>query len=67
MTMIKIHDVTANDVIEREMTKDELADFKAQIEAGKVSERKHLDKHLAKQALLDRLGISAAEAKLLLS
>jgi hypothetical protein len=63
---IKIHNVETGEVIEREMTAEELA----QLEADKVSsaERKaaQAETAAARQALLARLGITAEEAQLLL-
>lgn len=65
--LIKIHNVETGEVIEREMTKDELA------QAAK--DQAELDARLAnaeakateKAALLAKLGITEDEAKLLLS
>lgn len=64
--IIKIHDVTTGEVIERDMNAAELEQYaidqaysqaKAESQAGETS---------AKAALLERLGITADEAKLLL-
>lgn len=66
MTTIKIIDITNNEVIEREMNEEELA----QLEAEKIHLRREWEEKLAKkaarQALLDKLGITEEEAKLLL-
>ena len=63
---IKIHNVETGEVIEREMTAEELA----QLEADKVSsaERKAAQAAIdsAREAILARLGITAEEAQLLL-
>jgi hypothetical protein len=63
---IKIHNVETGEVIEREMTAEELA----QLEADKVSsaERKAAQAAIdsAREELLARLGITAEEAQLLL-
>jgi uncharacterized protein with von Willebrand factor type A (vWA) domain len=65
--MIKIHNATTGEIIEREMTDEELAQSKiddANLEAFKEAEAK---KAAEKAALLAKLGISDDEAKLLLS
>lgn len=65
--IIKIIDLSTNEAIERPMTDEEFESFSEsnaktiQLEAD-LSERE-----AAKAALLDRLGITADEAKLLLS
>jgi hypothetical protein len=64
--MVRIHNIETDEVIDREMTDAEFAQYeadkmeteaKAQAEATKVAQR---------QALLSRLGITEEEAKLLL-
>jgi hypothetical protein len=65
--MIRIHDVTTNEVIDREMTDAEFADYQAQQAKDKATDEA-IDKAEAdKAALLTKLGITADEAKLLLS
>jgi hypothetical protein len=64
---IMIHNSETGEVIEREMNADELAQYQIDVQrdAARVSE---LEKNAsAKQAILDRLGLTADEAKLLLS
>ena len=67
MTKINIYDHATGENIVRDMTTDELANVKAiqdeHIEQGKAA----ADKATARQAVLDRLGITADEAALLLS
>ena len=66
MLQIKIHNVEIGKVIEREMTAEEIAQLEntqAEI-AAKTAEA--AAKEAARQALLDKLGITADEAKLLL-
>lgn len=63
MTTIKIHNVETGEVIERELSADEIAAKEA--EAAKVQADLEA-KEAARQALLDKLGITADEAKLLL-
>jgi hypothetical protein len=63
---IKIHNATTGEIIEREMNADEFAEYELiQNEAAQqVAEAEA--KEAARQALLDKLGITADEAKLLL-
>jgi len=64
---IRIHNTETNEIIDREMTAAEYADY----EAGKIvqSEQKAAQEKAEadKAALLAKLGITADEAKLLLS
>ena len=65
--IVKIHDLSTDQVIEREMNDDEFAQYeidKAEHEAKAADE---LAKASAKAALLDRLGLTAEEAAILLS
>ncbi len=63
--MIRIHNTETNEVIDREATDDEFAQFELdQIQSQKrIAEAQA--KAQAKAALLQRLGIAADEAKLL--
>jgi len=64
--MIRIHNVSTGEIIDREMTAAEIKQY----EAEKAIEAKiKLDieaKAAARQAILDRLGLTADEAKLIL-
>ncbi len=64
--MVRIHDLSTNEIIDREMNDVEFAEYEAskikRLEAQAEAEAKAAEK----QALLDRLGITADEAKLLL-
>lgn len=64
--MIRIHNTETNEVIDREMNDDEFAQYQADqaAQAAKVAEAEA--KEAARQAILDRLGLSSDEAKLLL-
>lgn len=64
--IIRIHNVETNEVIDREMTDEEFAAYEADnaAEAERLAEQEA--KAIAKQALLDKLGITAEEAQLLL-
>ena len=65
--MIRIFDAETNETIDREMTDAEFAQYQADqaAQAAKIAEAEAAA--AAKQALLDRLGITADEARLLLS
>lgn len=63
---IKIHNVETNEIIEREMTEDELAQRQADEALSAALAIETAAKEAARQALLDKLGITADEAKLLL-
>ena len=64
MPIIKIHNAETNEVIEREMTSEELAQLDASLETAVEEEQQTKS---AKAALLERLGITEDEAKLLLA
>ena len=68
--MIRIHDLTTNEIIDREMTEDEYAEF---LNPSYLQEPEYIQqqatqavKDADKAALLAKLGITADEAKLLL-
>jgi hypothetical protein len=63
---IRIHNVETNEIIDREMTTDELAIIEADQTIIAAEKAEAEAKATAKQALLDKLGITADEAKLLL-
>lgn len=65
--MIRIHNTETNEVIDREMTDIEFVEYEkeqAQFEAAKLAKAARAQ---AKAELLERLGITADEAKLLLA
>jgi hypothetical protein len=64
--IVRIHDQATNEIIDREMNDIEFADYKANQEAQTALQAEAEAKATAKQALLDKLGITADEAKLLL-
>ncbi len=64
---IKIHNTETNEIIEREMTNAEFAKYKADLDAEAARKAEAEAKATAKAALLERLGISEDEARLLLS
>ena len=68
--LIKIHNTETDEVIEREMTNAEFVKYQKLIEITQVEkEQKQAElvtRETARQAILDRLGLTADEAKLLL-
>jgi phosphoenolpyruvate synthase/pyruvate phosphate dikinase len=64
--MVRIHNSETDEVIDREMTAAEIKIYEKEkaAEAAKLAEAE--TKAAEKQALLDRLGLTADEAKLLL-
>jgi hypothetical protein len=65
--MIRIHNTETNEVIDREMTNDEFAEYKANQAIYEAEKIEAEAKATAKAALFDKLGITAEEARLLLS
>lgn len=65
--MIRFHDTETNEVIDREMTDAEHDTYLAEIAAKQLRDEQENAKKAAKEALYERLGITAEEAKLLLS
>jgi hypothetical protein len=63
---IRIHNIETNEVIDREMTDVEFAEYETQKAADAVKQAEAEAKASARQAILDRLGLSAEEAQLLL-
>jgi hypothetical protein len=63
---ITIHNTETNQIIERKMTDKEFATYEAkqELEAAKLVEAEA--KEAARQVILDRLGLTADEAQLLL-
>ena len=60
------HNVETGEVIERDATAEEIEASKADIASAKVERKNAEEKAIAKQAILDRLGLTADEAALLL-
>ena len=67
MPTIKIHNAETGAEIEREMNAQELAVWESDKAHSQAKTEAQAIKETAKAALLDRLGITAEEAKLLLS
>jgi hypothetical protein len=64
--MIRIHNIETDEVIDREMTVAEFAAYEANQVAEAVKQAEAEAKATAKAELLERLGITAEEAQLLL-
>jgi hypothetical protein len=65
--MIRIHNAETNEVIDREMTTAEFKIYEADQVATAIIKTEAEAKALAKSALLERMGLTADEAVLLLS
>lgn len=67
MPTIKIHNVETDEVIEREMNAEELAQWETNQAKAQAELEAKVQAEAAKAALLEKLGITEEEAKLLLS
>ena len=65
--MVRIHDISTDEVIDREMNDAEFAQWEADKAAQAAQVAAEAAKAAEKTALLTRLGITADEAKLLLA
>jgi hypothetical protein len=64
--MVRIHNTKTNEVIDREMTDEEFADYQAEQAEYAAKQAEAETKANARQAILDRLGLTADEAALIL-
>jgi hypothetical protein len=64
--IIRIHDIATNEIVDREMTVAEFKQYEANLKIDNEIKAKAEAKAVAKSALLEKLGITADEAKLLL-
>ena len=64
--MIRIHDLTTDEVIDREMTVAEFKIYEADQKAALVKQAEAEAKETAKAAILDRIGLTADELKTIL-
>jgi hypothetical protein len=64
--MIRIHNVTTDEVVDREMNDAEFVQYQADQAAQAARQTEIAAKESARQALLTKLGITAEEAQLLL-
>lgn len=65
--MVRIHNTATDEIIDREMNDSEYAQYVKDVESHRLLQEQIRETDTAKAALLDRLGITAEEAKLLLS
>lgn len=64
--IIRIHDTNKNKIVDREMNETELQEYNLSVAANKAILTEAKKKEAARAALLDKLGITADEAALLL-
>lgn len=64
--MVRVHDLETNEVIDREMNDAEFAQYQADQAAQATAQTEAEAKATARQAILDRLGLTAEEAALIL-
>jgi hypothetical protein len=64
--IVRIHNLATNEVIDREMNDAEFAQYEADQAAQAAAQTAEAAKAAQKQAVLDRLGLTAEEAQLLL-
>lgn len=62
---IRIHDVTTNEVIDREMTDAEFDIYEAEKVKDAAQAQEAADKLAARQAVLDKLGLTSDEVSAL--
>ena len=63
---IRIHNTETNQVIDREMTDNEFADYQAEQAEYAAKQAEAEAKATARQTILERLGLTADEAAILL-
>jgi hypothetical protein len=66
MPTILIHNVETGEIIERDMTAEEIKQQEKDIASTKVAELAKAEKAAKRAALLEKLGITEEEAKVLL-
>ena len=64
--MVRIHNTETNEVIDREMTDDEFAQYEANKAAEAAKQAEAEAKATARAEILNRLGLTADEAAILL-
>lgn len=64
--LITIHNVETNEIINREMNSEEFALYQANLIAQQTAEAEQIAKAEQRSALLEKLGLTEEEAKLLL-
>ena len=63
---VSIHNIKTDEIIVREYNDEEFAKYQADKAAREAAEAELATKEAARQAIIDRLGLTADEAKLLL-
>ena len=64
--MVRIHNVTTDEIIDREMNNQEFAAYEANQVAQATKQAEAEAKEIAKAAILDRIGLTADELKTIL-
>jgi GAF domain-containing protein len=64
--IIRIHNLETDEIIDRQMNDDEFAIYEADQAAQAIEQAEAETREAQRQALLDRLGITSEEAKILL-
>jgi len=64
--IVRIHNIEIDEVIDREMNDAEFAQYQESKAAQAIAKAEAEAKEAARQAILDRLGLTADEAKLIL-
>ena len=65
--MVRIHNIETNEIIDREMNDEEFTQYQARELEKQIEQAEAEAKAAAKAALLEQLGITEEQAKLLLS
>jgi signal-transduction protein with cAMP-binding, CBS, and nucleotidyltransferase domain len=63
---VRIHNIETDEVIDREMNDDEFAQYEAEKAAQLAKQAEAEAKAAEKQAILDRIGLTADELKMIL-
>jgi hypothetical protein len=64
--MIRIHNTETDEIIDREMTAAEFAQYKLDVKEAEAKQAEAEAKAISKSAILDRLGLTADELKTIL-
>ncbi len=64
--MVRIHNAETDEIIDREMTDAEFKEWETQVAEQQAKIAEETESIAAKSALLEKLGITESEAKLLL-
>ena len=64
--LVRIHNTETDEVIDREMTDDEFAEYQTEQAERAAKQAEAEAQATARQAILDRLGLTAEEAALIL-